>query len=823
MKGHFILWLTAASLAASILSCRPGTDAVTVCRDAGIPALASMEGGELVAVSERYTNGSVRGLGVCVSADGGRHWRSSEPAELLGLSYPCLLSDKASGDLLLLALDGTRPTRENPWNPSRIGMGFLADMILLRSNDGGSSWSRERTEFQVNLRDGEAVAPAPGRGIVMTDGTLVFPVQRIDTEGDLYAFSTYDRSNGVQTASPATSAGVMVSEDGGRTWQIRGWSKDGTTESQVAETAPATLMLSLRDNARTGRAVYVSSDKGGSWERFEADGMLSDPVCMGSLLQLPAAENVFGHDLMLFCNPDEPVERGHLTLRLSVDGGFSYPFEVLIQKAVSHGYCCLTRVDSETVGVMYETPDGELGFRRIALRELYPGPVFNHLTIPSVTDKDVPVAEYLCAPWDTLPAISLSTPDLPEGALLDWHLERGRVWIRLDGSLIPGPSPVFTVEAKGKGVTTRGNTRHRVARKIRDRGDDGVFLYRIPALVRTHSGTLIACYDARWKKGKDVPNDVSVAISRSDDGGRTWGPMQIVMDMGEWGGEPRDHNGVDDPCLLMDEATGELLLFAGWRHVGEPSQEEVLSLPGGYDRSSLSQMLMCRSADEGQTWSGPVNLSPSLKDPSWLSMIPGPGIGITMADGTLAVPVQFQDENDIHSATIIYSRDHGVTWQRGQGQIKQRVNESQIAEIEPEVVMINARDRSISGRRAVYTTTDLGDHWTKHPTDSTLAECFCQASLYKVAAADNCLDRDILLFCNCNHNPRQRRDMTLRLSLDGGLSWPCSLLLDHYHGMGYSCMTMLDRETVGIIYESSQGCEIFQSVPLRELYETRND
>ena len=40
--------------------------------------------------------------------------------------------------------------------------------------------------------------------------------------------------------------------------------------------------------------------------------------------------------------------------------------------------------------------------------------------------------------------------------------------------------------------------------------------------------------------------------------------------------------------------------------------------------------------------------------------------------------------------------------------------------------------------------------------------------------------------------------------------------------MGYSCMTLLDPETLGIFYESSQGCEIFQTVPLRELYETQN-
>ena len=60
--------------------------------------------------------------------------------------------------------------------------------------------------------------------------------------------------------------------------------------------------------------------------------------------------------------------------------------------------------------------------------------------------------------------------------------------------------------------------------------------------------------------------------------------------------------------------------------------------------------------------------------------------------------------------------------------------------------------------------------------------------------------------------------MTVRLSLDNGLTWPCSLLLDHYHGMGYSCMTLLDPETLGILYESSQGSEIFQAIPIADIY-----
>ena len=65
--------------------------------------------------------------------------------------------------------------------------------------------------------------------------------------------------------------------------------------------------------------------------------------------------------------------------------------------------------------------------------------------------------------------------------------------------------------------------------------------------------------------------------------------------------------------------------------------------------------------------------------------------------------------------------------------------------------------------------------------------------------------------------PKRRCNMTIRMSLDGGLTWPRQLLLDEQDGWGYSCLTMIDKNTVGILYESSQAHMTFQAVKLEDI------
>ena len=99
-----------------------------------------------------------------------------------------------------------------------------------------------------------------------------------------------------------------------------------------------------------------------------------------------------------------------------------------------------------------------------------------------------------------------------------------------------------------------------------------------------------------------------------------------------------------------------------------------------------------------------------------------------------------------------------------------------------------------------------------------MQEPVCMASLISVKAKDNALNKDILLFSNPN-TVKGRHHITIKASLDGGVTWlpEHQVMLDEGEGWGYSCLTMIDKETVGILYESSVAHMTFQAVPLKDI------
>ena len=378
---------------------------------------------------------------------------------------------------------------------------------------------------------------------------------------------------------------------------------------------------------------------------------------------------------------------------------------------------------------------------------------------------------------------------------------------------------VISVGVDGKSVTpvyAQKAECHRMGIGVRHAGDDGSAAFRIPGLVTTNKGTLLGVYDVRHNNSVDLQEYVDVGLSRSTDGGLTWEKMRVPLSFGEYGGLPKAQNGVGDPAIFVDKQTGTVWIVAAWTH-GMGNDRAWWSSRQGMDVNHTAQLMMTKSDDDGKTWSAPINVTEQVKDPSWFFLLQGPGRGISMQDGTLVFAAQYIGADRIPNACIIYSKDHGRTWNIST-LARTNTTESQVVETEPGTLMLNMRDNR-GGSRAVAITKDMGRTWTEHSSSrKALPEPVCMASLIKVDAKDNILGKDILLFSNPD-TTKGRNHITIKASLDGGLTWlpEHQVMLDEREGWGYTCLSMIDRETLGILYESSVAHMTFQAVRLTDI------
>ena len=370
---------------------------------------------------------------------------------------------------------------------------------------------------------------------------------------------------------------------------------------------------------------------------------------------------------------------------------------------------------------------------------------------------------------------------------------------------------------------------------------DNIHTSRIPGIATSKKKTLLAIYDARYEHSRDLQGNIDIALNRSFDGGLTWQPTQIVLDQKNWGNLPEKFNGVSDACILTDDRTGTIYVAGLWMHgvldsntgkwmenLSEAStswNHQWLSRGSqpGTGIKETSQFLITKSTDDGRTWSEPQNITQQTKNPEWWLFAPAPGHGITLKDGTLVFPTQGRDSQGMPFSNITYSRDGGKTWKASNAAYT-NTTECVAVELNDGSIMLNMRDNrnrgntSVNGRR-ICVTHDMGETWTEHPTSrNALIEPTCMASLHKHIYKRKKEAKSILLFCN-PESCRERNNMTLKVSFDDGQTWPSAhkVLLDEWGGFGYSCITSVDDETIGILYESSQAQLVFQQIKLKEI------
>lgn len=363
---------------------------------------------------------------------------------------------------------------------------------------------------------------------------------------------------------------------------------------------------------------------------------------------------------------------------------------------------------------------------------------------------------------------------------------------------------------------------------------DSAAAYRIPGLTTSNEGTLLAIFDVRHDLARDLQGNIDIGLRRSTDGGKTWEPTSIVMDKGKWGALPEKFNGISDACILVDKRSGTIYIAATWMYGvldGQSKWVEGLtdtstnwnhqwrdrgSQPG-FDVKQTAQFLLVKSNDDGKTWSSPINLTAMCKKTEWWLWAPAPGKGITLRDGTLVFPTQGRNGAGVAFSNITYSQDGGKTWQTSEPALGESTTECAVVELKDGSLMLNMRANSnrndISDRngRAVAITNDMGKTWKEHASSHhALPEPTCMASLHAQEGR--------LFFTNPNSKTK-RADITLKTSLDEGMTWPEKywILLDEWNGRGYSCITEIGDKHVGVLYESSQADLVYQQISLREI------
>lgn len=322
---------------------------------------------------------------------------------------------------------------------------------------------------------------------------------------------------------------------------------------------------------------------------------------------------------------------------------------------------------------------------------------------------------------------------------------------------------------------------------------NGIRQFRIPGLVKTNKGTLIAVCDARVNKFGDLPNKINTVLRRSIDDGKTWSEMQTIV---EFSG----NEGAGDPALLVDRKTNTVWLFFNYAKEGIG----ISTSQPGYGENTIHIMAI-KSDDDGLTWSKPIDITKSVKAEEWRFVVSSPGHGIQLKDGTLLQMAYYGLPKSVTwkmSAFAFYSKDHGKTWKRTEP-IGQGLTEAMAVELENGQVMVNIRNqvrfpnKKIT-KRAITFIADLTRPWSEVQYDTVLTEPSCQGSMIKLEVGESA-GKDWLVFGNPAHHI-ERQNYTLRFSKNGGKEWATSLQL-WPGGSMYSDIVELQNGDFGVLYE----------------------
>ena len=330
-------------------------------------------------------------------------------------------------------------------------------------------------------------------------------------------------------------------------------------------------------------------------------------------------------------------------------------------------------------------------------------------------------------------------------------------------------------------------------------------LYRIPGIVVTAKGTVLAYCEARKNSGADW-GEIEVHLRRSTDGGKTWEPARQIAHFGERmsvalikKGSKAEEQTVNNPVAIVDRQTGEVhFLYC----------------------LNYARCFYMRSEDDGVTFSKPVEITGAFEafKPAcpWTVLATGPGHGIQIASGRLVVPVwlAYGKNGDHHPSMTgtIVSDVHGATWKAGDIAVPNKgdfadPNETAVAELSDGRVMLNSRSVSKASRRLVTLSPDGATDWSVPRFDDALWEPICMGSLLSLPNQPG-----MLAFSNPHSLKRDasgnevpggrgaRENVSIKLSKDDGATWTANRTLEKGPS-AYSDLAVLPDGTLLCFYE----------------------